>query len=274
MEAVIKALLTCTAWEMTKPKPYGMLHWLILLLGLPVCYIAARRFARREQSRGDGVLFGVGLILGVTELYKQLFHYYIINNGAYDWSIFPFQLCSVPMYLCLLLPLLPVCPLRQVVYDFMFTYNLLGGIMALLAPPGLCHEYWTLTAHAFLWHLLLVFLGLYLGMSGRARPDRTAFARATALFLVLCVIAFSINLELWEVSEGTANMFYIGPRNSPQPVFKIIAARFGWYVGTAVYLPAVSLGAWLVMRVCGRLLPVYGQRQCLVAASQSGSYVQ
>ena len=60
----------------------------------------------------DRILFCCGLFLSASELYKQLFLYYMINQGRYDWWYFPFQLCSLPMYFCLLLPFLPACRVK------------------------------------------------------------------------------------------------------------------------------------------------------------------
>lgn len=247
---ILRRLLEMTAWEMTKPEPYGAVHIMILVIGLPICWLCARVLARRSHISGEMVLFWTGVVLAVAEVYKQFFRFTLLDGGVYDWSMFPFQLCSVPMYLCLF------ARGRQWAYEFLASYNLLGGIMALLSPPGLCHEYWTLTLHAFVWHLLLVFLGLYLRLSGLADCDRRSFWRSTKVFLLLCVVAFSINLLFWETSAGDINMFYIGPKPSSQLVFSTIAERFGWYIGTAVYIPAVILGAYMTQRLLRHIKPV------------------
>lgn len=128
----------------------------------------------------------------------------------------------------------------------MMTYNLLGGLMAFIEPSGIVHEYWTLTLHAFVWHMSLVFLGLYLSFSNRAGKTKEDFKLSVITYLVLCVIAFSLNLALWGISDGSVNNFYIGPSNSPLAVFKTICENFGWFVNTLVYIPAVSLGAFLL----------------------------
>lgn len=46
------------------------------------------------------ILLGVGLFLMFCEGYKLLFYYYVIGHGSFQWWVFPFQLCSIPMYLC------------------------------------------------------------------------------------------------------------------------------------------------------------------------------
>ena len=131
-------------------------------------------------------------------------------------------------------------------YCFMTTYNLLGGIMAFVEPSGIMHEYWTLTLHAFIWHMLLIFVGAYLIASGRFAKTKKEFRSATVVFLVLAVVAFSINLIFWKASNGSINMFFVGPQNSSLAVFKQISEKFGWYISTLLYIPTVCLGAFLV----------------------------
>ena len=57
-----------------------------------------------------------------------------------------------------------------------------------------------------------------------------------------------MNLAFWKLSNGEINAFFIGPRNSPIIVFETIAEHLGWYTATAVYIPAVCLGAYILFR--------------------------
>ena len=175
----------------------------------------------------------------------QLFYSLYLSDNQYVWWIFPFQLCSIPMYLCLIAPLLKPGKLQKFMYKFMAIYNLLGGAIAFTEPSGLFHPYWTLTWHALIWHMLIVFVGLYLTFSGRGGCEISDYWSATKTSLVLCVIAFGINLLFRDVSDGSINMFFIGPSNSSIVVFKQISEHFGWYFSTALYIPAVCLGAYL-----------------------------
>ena len=169
----------------------------------------------------------------------------MIGNHSYQWWIFPFQMCSIPMYFCLIAPLLREGKLRRGMFDFMFSYNLLGGFISFFEPSGLIHDYLFLTLHAFVWHMSLIFLGVYLGFSGKAGCEKKDYKSATVTFLGLCAVAFLINVALWNVSGGEVNMFFIGPANSSLAVFKVIAERCGWYVSTLLYIPCVCLGAYL-----------------------------
>lgn len=238
-------LISSTAWRMTPPQPYGAFHLAFFLVGLAVCIFAAWKLRGLGERGNRRLLLSIGVFLLVCELYKQLFYYYFIGDHSYPWWIFPFQLCSIPMYLCIIAPLLKPGRLQKALYDFMLAFNLMGGFIAFLEPSGLIHEYWTLTLHAFVWHMTLVFIGLYLGFSRRAGGTLKGYKGAALLFVALCGVAFSINLLLCRVSGGSINMFFVGPSVSPLIVFKTISARYGWYVNLPLYVGALCLGAFL-----------------------------
>lgn len=242
----LESIMAATSWEMTKPAAYGPFHLTFTAVGVFLCILIARKLRHVSERGNQIVLFSVGMFLAVTEIYKQLFYTFYLEDHTYNFGIFPFQLCSVPMYLCLIAPFLKPGKIRDGMYHFMTTYNLLGGIMAFIEPSGIVHGYWTLTLHAFLWHMMLVFIGIYLIASGRFAKTRRDYYSATVTFLVLAVIAFSINLIFWEASNGRINMFFVGPRNSSLMVFKDISKRFGWYISTLLYIPTVCLGAFIV----------------------------
>ncbi len=243
---LIESMMAATAWEMEKPAAYGPFHLTFTLVGVILCILLARRLRNVSERENRIVLFSVGAFLLVTEIYKQLFYTFYLEEHTYNYGIFPFQLCSVPMYLCLIAAFLKPGKLRDGMYHFMTTYNLLGGLMAFIEPSGISHGYVTLTLHAYVWHMSLVFIGFYLLASGRYAKTWKDYRSATATFFVLAAIAFCINLIFWEASNGGINMFFVGPRNSSLAVFKQISKSFGWYVSTALYLPTVCLGAFVI----------------------------
>ena len=242
----MESLIRATAWAMEKPQAYGAFHLSFALIGFVLSLFFAWKF-RKLGTKGNRILLTIcGVFLALTEIYKQLFYFYYIGEGTYQWWIFPFQMCSVPMYLCLIAPWLKPGKVQQGMYNFMMSFNLLGGLMAFIEPSGIVHEYWTLTLHAFIWHMMLVFIGLYLGFSRYGGKTINDYKLGIITFIGLCITAFSLNLLLADVSAGSVNNFYIGPSISPLAVFKDIATNFGWYVCTFLYIPAVSFGAYLL----------------------------
>lgn len=94
-----------TAWPMTPPLPFSAFHICFSLFGLSAAFTLAWLCRRLPQAYRVRLLFFLGILLALSECYKQMFLYYIVNGRKYDWWYFPFQLCSIPMYLCLILPL-------------------------------------------------------------------------------------------------------------------------------------------------------------------------
>ncbi len=241
--------MRATAWKMTPPTPYGAFHLTFALVGIVLCILLARKLRGIGEKGNRAVLMGCGIFLLVCEIYKQLFHYFYLGDGHYLWHIFPFQLCSVPMYLCIIAPLLKPGKVQSAMYNFMMIFNFLGGLMAFVEPSGIISDYWVITLHSFIWHMVLVFIGFYLAFSNRGGTANADYWSAAKTFLALCVVAFCINLIFFDASGGDINMFFVGPRNSSLVVFKDISEMFGWYVSTLLYIPVVCLGAYIIFRI-------------------------
>lgn len=269
--SLLRQILNLTAWRMDAPRMYGAFHIAAVLIVLILAVIGASTLKHRSTVR---VLSICGWILVAMEVYKQLFLYYIVNNGAYDWWYFPFQLCSVPMYMCILLPLLHKAGADSMLADssshsgiafssiltFLATYTFVGAAAALAVPEDFMRSYVTLTMHGFIWHGLLLFICLTVVFSGMADLSLRGFGRATALFLGLCVIAVLINIVTEPItasaySQGLvpnqyAAMFYLNPFHlSPQPIVGTVQKSAGIPLGLALYVLTIILSAGAVCAV-------------------------
>ena len=258
MVSLIEDFLYATAWTFQKPRAYSIPVLLFTAFGISLSVFLARKAAKRRPGRSGSFLFSCGLILAVCELYKQLFLYFVVFRRSYNWWYFPFQLCSVPMYLCLLLPLIHSGRLRMALLTFLQDFGILGGIMALLVPDGFLWEFITLTFHGFLWHFLLIFIGFFLAFSRQADSTKAGYLSTLPVYGVCCLIATGINLSVqhffWPYSY--ANMFYINPYfPSEQVIFHSIALTFGTPSGLASYLAASCIGAFLVHWGCSKIAP-------------------
>lgn len=234
------------SWPMTPPPSYGLFHILFTLIGFTVCGVSAWKLRNVSDKTASRILFSLGVLMAVFELLKQFFLYFIMMDSQYYWEEFPFQLCSIPMYLCLIAPWLKPGKLQRGMYSFMVLYNLLGGAIAFAEPHGLMLDRWFLTSHALGWHMLLVFIGLFICFSKRGGNKQSDYVGATCTFIVLCGIAFCLNCIVQNVVGEYMNMFFVGPGNSPIAVFSLFSKWFGWYINTLIYIPIVCLGAYLV----------------------------
>lgn len=253
---MLAQLIKRMAAPMTPPEPFGAFHLTVMAVGLALGVLLALLLRKTTGKKGRVVLMIVGVLLLVSEVYKQLFWYYAVGYDRYPFSIFPFYICSMPMYLCIPAALLPDGKLRQAIIDFLACWCSIGGLASLFVPEGLSHPYWALTLHAFGWHLVLVFLGLWLGLSGQVGRRKGGFWRAFALYAVLNLAAFYINVAFWKTSGGTIDMFFIGPAPMSVVIYRDIAAVIGRLPVSLFFIGTFSLGAallyWIFQNVGNR----------------------
>lgn len=187
--------------------------------------------------------------------------------NPYGWGFFgafPFQLCSVPMYLGLFCALCKNEKINSYLYEFMFAVNMFGGLMAFIEPSGINHPYLTITLHAYIWHASLIFLGLYLYFSGRACRDVYSYRKSAMIYLCSCVLAQTFNL----IFAGEVNCFYISPYiRSPLAVFKNIYEACGWVVNMILIILGVFIASAVVYYV-GYAFRVYSARKSAADSEQ------
>ncbi|MCU6684963.1 YwaF family protein [Dorea acetigenes] len=192
----------------------------------------------RRQNR---IFFIFGIILLLSEIWKQYCLTYIVNPGSYDWWYFPFQLCSIPMYVCLLLPFAVPESIHRAMEAFLMDFGLLGGIFAFFDTSGMKYSFFPLTCHSYLWHIFLIIIGITAGVSCRPQSWND-FKNSVYIYLSCCGIASIFNVCFG--SLGSINMFYINPAHRmSQKVFRNIADALGNNAGILIYIAATILGA-------------------------------
>ncbi len=82
------------------------------------------------------IFFSMGLLLFASELWKQCTLTFILNDGIYDFWYFPFQLCSIPMYLLLVFPFLENNSHSKVIFTFLMDYSLLSEFLCFSIQAG------------------------------------------------------------------------------------------------------------------------------------------
>lgn len=197
------------------------------------------------KQKIDKIFFIIGLIMLASEVWKQYCLTFIVNGGVYDWWYFPFQLCSIPMYVLLCLAPVHSNKIRSIIYTFLMNYSLLCGIFVFFNTDGMIYSYLPLTIHSFLWHFLLIGLGIAAGISGKADYSTGGFLKSCLIYVCGCLAATGLNIACH--SFGIINMFYISPYYTMnQPVFSLVARRLGNTAGILGYIAAIITGSFLL----------------------------
>lgn len=208
--------------------------------------------ARSQERQKGKLVVAAGFLLLLMEIWKQLTLWLIVGKGKYNVWYFPFQLCSLPMYISLLYGVLRtrkgsrVEIWKQACMTFLQDYGFLGGMMALLFHEGLMHPgHPFLTAHGFLWHGIMLLMALYIHKTGLSDLSMRGFRFTLPMFGLSALLAEGSNVALHRY--GDCDMFYISPYHlSSQPVFCSIDAIIGRPAGIVLYLICVVLGAFLI----------------------------
>lgn len=210
-----------------------------------------------------------GILMLASELWKQWTLTFIMNSGSYIWWYFPFQLCSIPMYVCLAAGLLNSSFFRQhfpsievhadricsLLSAFLMDFGLVGGIFTFFDTSGMHYGYLPLTIHSYAWHILLIIIGCYSGLSQKTDHSFRGYRFSVILYLVCCTFATIFNLAFYRF--GPINMFYISPHYyMHQKVFCHITDTLGNGYGIAAYITASALGAGLIHLIWRRIYPL------------------
>lgn len=205
-------------------------------------------------------LFCFGVLMLSSEIWKQWRLTYHLNHGQYNWWYFPFQLCSIPMYVCLLAPWIKTRKIYGILLAFLMDFGLLAGIFTFFDTSGLYYGYAPLTIHSFAWHIVLIILGLYAGLTREADYSLKGFGFCTLFYLSCCLLATGLNLIFYPF--GSINMFYISPHYPmTQRVFEKIALLWGNTAGILVYASAIPIGAFLIHNLWRALFLHLRQKQ-------------
>lgn len=262
MDFIIE-LLRKTVMPIDRPASYGLFHILFCVITIAI-FIAICYFTRKCSDKTFRiVILSVGVFLIVAEIYKHLYFAFAYNyDGSdkifYEWDIFSFQLCSVPMYLCIPIGCLKKGKLRDTLCEYLVTVGFLGGIMAYAEPSGILHDDLFRLLHSCIWHSLLIFIALFILFTNNACTSLKHFPRALIVFGGVVVLATIFNLAFYSKVDEGFNMCYISPfRNTPLAVFKdvteFLQKHIGEYLGriivNIIYIILVPVAGFIIYLV-------------------------
>ena len=232
-----------------------------------------------SSHRIEKALFFIGIFLFISEILKQLLLTFVVNAGHYNLWYFPFQLCSLPMYLLVLYPFFHTESARNTILGFLATYNLLGGIAVFFDTSGMHYPLLILTVHSYLWHILLIITGILSGIllvqksatvpslsfskdMKRQLTDASmhhllpSFSRITLLYILFALIAEYLNHIL--DSFGEINLFYINPDYRMEQIFFVkIGELYGNNSAILIYILATIFGAGILYGVWNLMIRFY-----------------
>ena len=239
------------------PGMFSWFHILSIVLMVVFTILLCKFVATKHDPKVDRkvvAVFAVALVL--CETFKQLFwfEYY----GYYRFEIFPFQFCSVPIYVSVFASLVPSDKVREVCYRFLAFFGIIGGLAVMAVPSAVLYTYFVpISIHSMIWHSILVAMGVYLIVSRGYGQKLKELLVPFFVYLGFIVMALIGNVLVYKLHLGTENchpgdnlsMFYLSPYYPTQ--FPLLGAvqEFSYPLFVLTYIAiftGLSMLVWLV----------------------------
>ena len=251
--------------EMEQPEPYGWFHLLCwgVVIGLTALLCTRYRNCSRDKIRR--VVFAVAVIVAVLEVYKQIvFSLHSSDTGVYfdyQWYSFPWQFCSIPMYVGLLTRVFRKGKIHDALCAFLATYAVFAGVCVMFYPTDVFIDLVGINIQTMVCHGSMIVIGVWLLVSGYVKPEKDSFWGAAAVFVVAVGLALLLNEGAWHtgiIGDETFNMFFISRHMEPSlPVYLLVQQVVPYPWCLVIYVAAFSLAAYIIL-----MAPVGISRLC------------
>ncbi len=260
MTNIFKAIIELFDLEMTTPQPYGTFHICCAVIAFCICFLLCRRFKAPDEKTLRKILLIYSLVCITFEVYKQISFTFDVTDGAivgnYQWYAFPFQFCSVPMYVALLGALIPGKKFLNACIAFLSTFGLIAGTLTMVMPDTIFIETIGINIQTMVHHGGQVVIGLFLLIRAKACKTLGSTLGGVCVFLGAVATALVLNVTVIKfVGNETFNMFFISPYfTSTLPVYSAIQPAVPYPVFLILYIfPFIT--AALLMHVAIYILP-------------------
>lgn len=271
---LLEGLISVINIEMEEPAAYGGFH---LFCALVVAFLGAL-LALRYKDSGDRtfrqVIGAMFFVMFAFELMKQTLFCMSVEEGRvvyeYNWTDFPFQLCSTPLYVLPLLAFAPDGWLRDMAAAYTMTFAFIGGLATYIVPGTIFTTSVFRNIQTVIHHGVQIVSGVYTASHCRRRVSRRLYLLGVGLFSALYLVANLLNtvgykllVSLGAFEEGYSfNMFYVSPRaDQSTPMLNDFFDLVSPIAFIVVYFIALCFGAALIMYAVRKLTELSDRRK-------------
>lgn len=237
---ILENIIIFLQFKMIEPTIYSWFHILCLIITiLIICFLIYKKYPTKK------VLLTMSIIMLIFEVYKQLSFSYTDGVWDYPWYIFPFQFCSVPMYVAFIASLTSNKKIENLSYCFLSTYGLTAGIAVMLYPITVFVSETLINIQTMVHHGFMVVMGSYLILNHDVELNFKTLLNGAKVFVVLVVIALTADIITYYIGlDSGLELFYISPfHTSILPVFSIIYEHVPYIVFLFLYILGFTLGS-------------------------------
>jgi len=256
---IFEQILHVLEGKMETPKVFGWFHIMCLTIVFVVIILLYRNKKNNDEKQLKRVLGTYAFIALILEILKQLIwtFNYNVETGIviwdYKWYAFPFQLCTTPIYVCIITLLLKKCKVRDYLLSYIAYITILGSVTTAITPYSCLVSDILVNIHTMWLHLGSLAVSVYLLMTEQVKIDKKNLQMAIFTFLIFVGIAETLNVVIYNsglLNGEVFNMFYISPYFiSPLPVFGTIQSNVPYIIYLLTYISVLILGGFIVYNV-------------------------
>ena len=253
----LRNLLEILDFQVSKPTLFGWFHILCFALSIGLGVFLCLKWKNPTEKQARAILFTVSIIVVLLEVYKQINYTFIPTEtgieGDFQWYAFPWQFCSMPMYVGLLAGILPKGKVHDALCAFLATYSIFAGLCVMIYPGDVFTQTLGINIQTMICHGTMLSLGIFLLGTGYVKPQHKTILKAIPVFSAAVVIAMGLNeLAHWtDFTNGeTFNMFFISPYEAPSlAVYSIVQQYVPYPFCLIIYIAAFSIAAYLMLLI-------------------------
>ena len=243
--------------EMNEPSFYGPFHIAFILLTIALTTLLVVKFKDADERTFKIIVLLFWAAILILEVYKQIVTSFDYIDGTaywrYRWHAFPFQLCSMPLYVLPIILVLKDSRLRDAFISFSSYYLLVAGIAVMIYPGNVFGVTVGTNIQTMFHHGTQVVLGIYFAVRHRRRIDFDFWLLGVKVMTVLCAMVIALNVVAHKMllSNGISadfNMFFLSPYHRVElPILSDFAASLPYPAFVLAYILVLTLGSAVIL---------------------------
>ena len=241
--------------EMPCPTSYGWFHLLFFALSILAGILLCVTHKKGDDARVRRAVFVTGILVIALEIYKMfVYSFYIEDNRLvfdFQWYAFPWQFCSIPMYVSALTGIFKKGKIHNSLMAFLATYAVFAGLCVMLYPNDVFINEIGINIQTMICHGSMLTIGIYLYGSGYVKTEHKTILRAIPVFATAVGVAIALNEVMFYsgvLNGETFNMFFVSRHfDGTLPVYSIVQSLIPYPFCLIAYIIAFSLAAYIMM---------------------------
>ena len=240
------------------PTPYGLFHIISIILSITMTAMLCIYHRHDSPKQVRKTVLYISLVVIGLEILKQIvFTANIIDGNTikwdYTWYAFPFQFCSMPMYVGVLQAIIKKGKTHDSLCAFLATYAVFAGICVMVYPGDVFTATVFICVQTMVCHGTMIPVGAYLMTTGHVKTEHKTILKAMCTFGVVIVAATILNELVYAsgiLNGETFNMLFISRHfESTLPVYSLIHNSVPYPFNIFIYFLGFSLAAYIILLI-------------------------